>query len=119
MKILVCEDDQMMARAMQIVLEKAGYEVVVAFDGGIANDFIDNDVFSAIVVDIHLPHTSGLEIIGRLRNELKNDVPIVVVSAISDYVIQKQAHLLGANKYLLKPYDPVQLVSEINNLVKN
>jgi two-component system, OmpR family, response regulator VicR len=119
MKVLVCEDDRLMARAMQIVLEKAGYEVLVALDGGVAMDMIDKLFFSAIVVDIHLPHTSGLEIIGKLRNELNNNVPIMVVSAISDDVIQKQAFLLGANIYLLKPYDPNQLVKELNNLVKN
>ena len=109
----------MLARAMQIVLEKAGYTVVIAPDGNIAMDYIDKEMFEAIIVDVHLPYTSGLEIIGYLRNDLKRSLPIVVVSAISDDIIRKQAKLLGANRYLLKPYDPRQLVDELQELLRH
>jgi DNA-binding response OmpR family regulator len=119
MKVLVCEDDKMLARAMQILLERAGYEVVQAGDGALATEIVAKEEFAAILVDIHLPYTSGLELIGYLRNDLKSDVPVLVVSAISDDVIQQQAQKLGADKYILKPYDPKQLVVEIDELVKH
>jgi DNA-binding response OmpR family regulator len=119
MKVLICEDDRLMARAMQIVLENAGYNVDIAVDGNIATDYIESETFSAIIVDIHLPYTSGLELIGNLRNELRSKVPIIVVSAISDDVIQKQALLLGADKYMLKPCDLRELVAEVNRLLNN
>lgn len=119
MRVLVCEDEKLVARAMQIVLEKAGYNVKLAVDGNEALESIAEEVFSAIIVDVHLPYASGLEIIAQLRNDKGYDTPIIVVSAISDDNIQKQAHLLGANKYLLKPYDPKQLVNVVHELLNN
>ncbi|MFT3739047.1 MAG: response regulator transcription factor [Breznakibacter sp.] len=119
MKVLVCEDERLVGRAIQIVLEKAGYDVKLAVDGNEAMECIENEVFSAIIVDVHLPYASGLEIIGQLRKEKDDKVPIIVVTAISDNNIQRQAQLLGANKYLLKPYDPKQLVNVVHELLNN
>lgn len=117
MKVLVCEDDLFIAKAMQIVLERSGYEVIHAEDGNKAMEFVDSQAFDAVLVDVHLPYTSGLEIIEHLRRDLNSNVPIMVISAFSDDNIQQQAKVLGADKYIVKPYDPVQMVSVLNELI--
>lgn len=118
MRILICEDDKLLMRAMQIIVEKAGYEVVLANDGNEAMDALDHESYDLVLADIHLPYTSGLELIRHLKHDLKKNVPVVVVSAISDDVIMQQANLLGADRYLVKPYDPKYLVEVINSLLK-
>jgi DNA-binding response OmpR family regulator len=117
MKVLICEDDRLLMRAMQIIVEREGYEVITAADGNEAFDAVISGGFDLMLVDIHLPYTSGLEVIKYLRQDMKSNIPVVVVSAISDDVIMRQANLLGADKYLVKPYDPKYLIEVINSLL--
>jgi DNA-binding response OmpR family regulator len=117
-KILVCEDDRLMQRALDILLGKEGFEIEHAFDGNEAFELIKSKAYDVIIVDIHLPYSSGLEIIECLRNELKKNTPVIVVTAISDKQIQNQAASLGIDKYILKPYDPKELVKTISDTIK-
>lgn len=118
-KILVCEDDRLMQRALDILLGKEGFDIEHAFDGNEAFELIKSKSYDIIIVDIHLPYNSGLEIIEYLRNELQKDTSVIVVTAISDKQIQNQAASLGIDKYILKPYDPKELVKTINDTIKN
>ncbi|MCK7530474.1 MAG: response regulator [Marinilabiliales bacterium] len=62
MKILICEDNQLASKAMSVVLDREGYETVIASDGNSALDILRNHEFSLVIIDIHLPYHSGLEI---------------------------------------------------------
>ena len=118
MKILVCEDDRLMQKALNVILGKEGFEIFQALDGNEAFDMVNTNEYDLLIVDIHLPYSSGIELIEHVRHNLLKDTPIIVVTAISNPVIRNQAESLGIDKYILKPYDPKELVKTINASVK-
>jgi DNA-binding response OmpR family regulator len=119
MKILICEDNKLAMKALSVFLSKAGFETTNAVDGNEAMDYINTNEYDLILVDIHLPYHSGLELIRHLRSELKKKTPVIVVSAFSDQQIQRQAHELGIDDYIVKPIDPTSLINKIRTLLRN
>jgi len=117
MKILICEDNILTVKALTFILTKAGYETVHAADGLDAMNLLGSADFDLVLIDIHLPYHSGLELIRYLRIDLKKETPVIVASAFSDAQTQKQAYELGINEYILKPIDPAGLVNKISKLL--
>ncbi|TVQ87612.1 MAG: DNA-binding response regulator [Bacteroidetes bacterium] len=109
MKILVCEDDFMMIKAIEHKLLREGYQVVVANDGRVASEKIKNEEFNLIITDLLMPFTGGLELINLLRNELKKTTPIIVLSKVGNEETIIEAFKLGADDYLTKPFSPNEL----------
>lgn len=118
MKILICEDNQLASRAMAVVLEREGFETVTASDGNNAIGLLKESEFSLVVIDIHLPYHSGLEVIRYLRTDLKKKTPVLIVSAFSDLQMQRQAAEMEVSGYLTKPFNPDDLIKQIRSLVK-
>jgi len=110
MKILICEDNTLALRAMAIVLEREGYETSSAADGNDAKEMLKNYSYDLVIVDIHLPYHSGLELIKYLRRDLNKNTPVLIVSAFSDPQVQRQAGELGVSGYIIKPFNPDELV---------
>jgi len=110
MKILICEDNKLALRAMAIVLEREGYTTSSAVDGNDAIEMLKNFSYDMVIVDIHLPYHSGLELIKYLRKDLKQTTPVLIVSAFSDPQMQRQAGELGVSGYIIKPFDPDELI---------
>ena len=106
-------------RALSVFLSKEGYETVNAIDGNEAMHLLNTNEYDLVLVDIHLPYHSGLELIRHLRSDLKKKTPVIVVSAFSDPQIQRQAHELGINDYIVKPVDPTSLIEKIRTVLKN
>lgn len=106
-------------RALSVFLGREGFETTNAVDGNEAMDLIDKNDYDLVLVDIHLPYHSGLELIRHLRSELNKKTPVIVVSAFSDPQIQRQAHELGINDYVVKPIDPTNLINKIRTLLRN
>ncbi len=119
MRILICEDNKLAITALTVFLGKEGYETINAVDGNEAMALIDENEYDLILVDIHLPYHSGLELIRHLRSDLKKKTPVIVVSAFSDQQIQRQAHELGIDDYIVKPIDPTSLINKIRTLLRN
>ena len=119
MKILICEDNKLALRALSVFLSKEGYETVNAVDGNEAMQLLNTNVYDLVLIDIHLPYHSGLELIRHLRSDLKKKTPVIVVSAFSDPQIQRQAYELGINDYIVKPVDPTSLIEKIRTVLKN
>lgn len=118
MKILICEDDKLMQKALEILLGKEGFEIFHALDGSEAFDMLNANEYDLLIVDIHLPYSSGIELIEHYRHNLLKDKPIIVVTAINNKQIKQQAESLGITEYVLKPYDPKELVNTINTTLK-
>ena len=118
MRILICEDDKLMQKTLQILLDREGFDIYHALDGNEAFDMINSNEYDLLIVDIHLPYSSGIEIIEHYRHNLLKDTPIIVVTAINNKQIKKQAESLGITDYILKPYDPKELVNTINSTLK-
>jgi DNA-binding response OmpR family regulator len=119
MKILICEDNRLALKTLSVVLEREGFKTESAEDGIAAIDFMVNNEYDLILVDIHLPFHSGLELVKYLRAELKRTTPVIILSAFSDPQMQKQAGELGIDGYIVKPFNPDDLISKIRSVLKN
>lgn len=118
MRLLVCEDNKLVIKTLSVVLERDGFEVDLAEDGNKAFDFLHNTAYDLILVDIHLPFHSGLEIIKYLRSDLKQKTPVLVLSAFSDQQIQRQAGEMEIDGYIVKPFNPSDLIVKIRSILK-
>jgi DNA-binding response OmpR family regulator len=114
----VCEDNKLVMKTLSVVLEKAGFKVDLAEDGNKAFEFLNKSVYDLILVDIHLPFHSGLEVIKFLRSDLKKRTPVLVLSAFSDPEMQRQAHEMVIDGYMLKPFNPSDLARKIRSILK-
>lgn len=118
MRLLVCEDNKLVVKTLSVVLEKDGFEVDKAEDGNTAFEFLHKNSYDLILIDIHLPFHSGLEIIKYLRSDLKQTTPVLVLSAFSDPEIQRQAGEMGIEGYIVKPFNPSELLKKIRTILK-
>jgi DNA-binding response OmpR family regulator len=118
MRLLVCEDNKLVMKTLSVVLEKNGFKVDIAEDGNKAFEFLHNTAYDLILVDIHLPFHSGLEIIKFLRSDLKQRTPVLVLSAFSDFEMQRQAGELEIEGYIVKPFNPSDLTLKIRSILK-
>jgi DNA-binding response OmpR family regulator len=105
-------------KTLSIILEREGYETETAVDGSEAITLLQNNVYDLILVDIHLPYHSGLELVKYLRSDLKKETPVLIVTAFSDPQMQKQAGELGINGYVVKPFSPSDIVRQIRAILK-
>jgi DNA-binding response OmpR family regulator len=118
MRVLICEDNKLALKTLSVVLERDGFEADSAGDGNKAIDLLRANTYDLIVVDIHLPFHSGLELIKYLRSDLKSKTPVLIVSAFSDPQMQKQAGELGIDGYIVKPFNPSDLIIKIREILK-
>lgn len=117
-KILVVEDSPTMCRLYRIVLGSLQPEqILVANDGveGLDRAAQEPDL-DLVIVDINMPQMDGLEFLRRLRGELRNDAPAVVISTEGDESDRASAMKAGADAYLRKPWTPEQLLETIRTL---
>jgi DNA-binding response OmpR family regulator len=119
MKILICEDNKLALKTISVVLEREGFISETAENGNDAIILLENNVYDLIVVDIHLPYHSGLELVKFLRSDLKRNTPVLIVTAFSDQQMQRQAGELGIDGYIVKPFNPSELMEKIRSILKN
>jgi len=117
MKILICEDNKLAMRALTVVLEREGLETTSAFDGNEAVIMLKDNDYDLIVIDIHLPYHSGLELVKYLRSDLNKETPVLIVTAFSDMQMQRQANELGVSGYITKPFNPDDLVTKVKSVL--
>ena len=114
-KILLVEDEPTINRMIYNYLVKEGYEVYNTFDGLGAIDAIKKHTFNLVCLDIMLPKMSGWEIAKHLRE--KSNVPIIMMSALSDEEDILKGYDLKVDDYITKPFNPRVLVAKINALL--
>lgn len=117
MKILVCEDDVMIVKAIEHKLKGEGHQVDAAADGNQAADFISRIKYDLIMTDLLMPFVGGLELINTVRNVLKLDIPIIVLSTLSNEDSIIEAFKLGADDYITKPFSPNELSIRVKRLL--
>ncbi|HEY1835114.1 MAG TPA: response regulator transcription factor [Solirubrobacteraceae bacterium] len=110
-RILVCDDDPQIRRALSLVLRDAGYEVLIAAGGEEALDRAALSGPHAAIVDLMLPDMHGIEVCRRLREW--SDMPILVLSALGEEAIKIEALEHGADDYVTKPFGPGELVARV------
>jgi len=107
MKILIADDDQSLARVIQMQLEKQDFQVEIAFDGEQCLEKLDHRDFDACILDLNMPLKSGLEVLEELEPDLP--CPIIVLTAYENLETAVKAIKLGAFDYLTKPFEKEKL----------
>ena len=117
MKVLICEDEEILLTAIEFRLRKQGYELELAKDGMAALEQIRQELPDLLVADIKMPKLSGLELIKYVRSELKSSIPIIIISSLDQDEIILEAFRLGANDFIAKPFKPAELVLRIRKIL--
>lgn len=117
--ILVAEDEDALATLLQYNLEKEGYIVSVAPDGGDALMQIDERTPDLVVLDWMLPEVSGIEVCRRLRsrNDTRN-IPIIMLTARGEESDRIRGLDTGADDYMVKPFSPAELAARIRAVLR-
>src|SRR3954462_4866347 len=117
-KILIAEDDEKAGALLKTYLEKHQYEVTVAQDGlSFQSEFSRlADQLSLVILDVMLPDTDGFVLCKEVRR--RSNVPIIMLTAISDGADRIVGLELGADDYIAKPYDPRELLARIKALLR-
>lgn len=118
-KILICEDNNLAMKTLSFIIEKEGFISETAEDGNKALALLEHSTYDMIIMDIHLPYHSGLELIKYLRTDLKLETPVLILTAFSDSQMQHQSEGLGISGYVLKPFNPTDLVQQIKSILKD
>ena len=118
-KIVLAEDNSILALIIKQKLEKEGYKLFTATNGRDAIELIEENDPDFILTDIMMPFVSGLELISHVRNKLNLFTPIIVFSSSGQEEMVQNAFNLGATDFMSKPFSPNELLIRIkNNLYK-
>lgn len=118
MRILIAEDDPVMLKAIATRLTNDGYEIATVADGQEALKMCEEFNPDLIITDILMPYTSGLELIGVVKSNLQKKIPILVLSAYGQENTVLEAFDLGADDFLTKPFNPLELSTRVKRLLK-
>lgn len=116
--VLVVEDDKMIRELVVIYLHKAGYEVVEAADAEEAQDVFLEEHPCLIILDLMLPNMSGEEFCQWVREQNRNEVSIIMLSAKSRTEDKINGLKIGADDYLVKPFEPEELLAHVEAVLR-
>ncbi len=112
-KLLLAEDDGLLASLLHFRLEKGGYEVQLSKDGREVKEHLGQQMPDIIISDIMMPYFSGMELIDYVRNELKSNIPIIIISSAGNEENVLNAFEMGANDFISKPVSPSELMVRV------
>lgn len=114
--ILVCDDDKAIVDALEIYLKQDGYTVYKAYDGREALKIIDETDIQLVVLDIMMPGIDGLLTTVRVRE--KYNIPIILLSAKSEDTDKIAGLNFGADDYVTKPFNPLELLARVKSQLR-
>lgn len=117
MRLLIADDEVNLAKALQAVLEDAGYNCDVCFDGNSAIRLISQEIYDGLILDIMMPEKNGYEVLNQIRKQ-KNDIPVLLLSALNEVDDKVTGFDLGANDYLSKPFSTKELIARVKVMLK-
>ena len=116
MKILVVDDDRVLADVVTFMLHKEGYQVIQAFDGMMALERWREDEPDLIVLDVNMPKMDGFEVCRQIRAE--DDTPILMLTVKGEEEHILAGFEIGADDYIVKPFSPGQLVARVKAIIR-
>ncbi|MBV7507565.1 response regulator transcription factor [Bacillus sp. sid0103] len=116
MNVLVCDDDKEIVDAIGIYLENEGYQIFKAFNGLEAIHIIKDHEIHLIIKDIMMPIMDGLRATMKIREE--NNIPLIMLSAKSEDSDKIIGLNLGADDYLAKPFNPLELIARVKSQLR-
>lgn len=119
MKVLICEDNAVALKVMEVALQELHLEAVVARDGRKALQILEAEPnFDLVITDIHMPFQNGDEVLSYIREQMGSTTPIIMVSSDADQDVIKMALSSGVNEFVEKPLDPKVLKEKIKKVLK-
>lgn len=119
LKILAVDDEPKILRLLQANLEREGYEVVTASDGQEALAMILQEHPDLVVCNIMMPKIDGLELLAKVRQNRRTfKIPFVILTTKAQDIDVLRGILAGADRYIIKPFDPADLIESIKELLK-
>jgi DNA-binding response OmpR family regulator len=119
MKILVVEDEHMLRVAITHKLEADGYDIQSAVDGKEGLEKIKAEKFDLILSNVMMPFINGLELVANVRDELKLNTPIILLSGTAQENIIKEAFDFGANDFITIPFKLNDLSFRVKKILTN
>ena len=116
MNILVCDDDREIVNAIEIYLSNEGYTIFIAYDGLEALNIVEKEELHLIIMDVMMPKMDGLRATMKIREE--NNIPIIILSAKSEDYDKITGLNVGADDYITKPFNPLELIARVKSLLR-
>lgn len=116
MKILVCDDDKDIVEAIDIYLTQEGYEVLKAYDGDEAIKVLKSNEVDLLIMDVMMPRLDGIRATLKIRENMS--LPIIILSAKSEDADKILGLNIGADDYMTKPFNPLELVARVKSQLR-
>ena len=117
MKILVIEDEKMLADSIKAMLQRNGFQVECVYDGESGREYAQLGIYDLLILDVMMPKMDGFEVARQVRRARCN-TPILMLTARSDVQDRIAGLNAGADYYLTKPFDSGELIASINALLR-
>ena len=114
--ILVCDDEKEIVEAISIYLEGEGYKILKAYDGLEALEILDKQRVDLVIIDVMMPGLDGIHTTLKIREKL--DVPVIILSAKSEDTDKILGLNIGADDYISKPFNPLELVARVKSQLR-
>jgi two-component system alkaline phosphatase synthesis response regulator PhoP/two-component system response regulator VicR len=116
-KILAVDDERHIVRLIQVNLERAGYQVVTAFDGTEGLKKVESEKPDLIVLDVMMPRMDGFEVLKRLQaNPETRGIPVIMLTAKAQDTDVFRGWSSGVSAYLTKPFNPLELITFVKRI---
>lgn len=115
-KILVCDDDKDIVEAIDIYLTQEGYEVLKVYDGDEAIKVLKSNEVDLLIMDVMMPRLDGIRATLKIRENMS--LPIIILSAKSEDADKILGLNIGADDYITKPFNPLELVARVKSQLK-
>lgn len=114
--ILVCDDDKEIVNAIEIYLSKEGYQIKKAYNGKEALKVLESTEIHLVLLDIMMPEMDGMTVASKIRES--KSVPIIMLSAKSEDYDKVAGLNNGADDYITKPFNPIELIARVNSQIR-
>lgn len=115
-KILICDDEKDIVNAIRIYLETAGYETVTAGNGKEAVEAVEREDVQLVLLDLMMPVMDGYEAMEKIRAD--SNVPVILLTAKSEDTDKIEGLTLGADDYVTKPFNPMELLARVRSQLR-
>ena len=116
LNILVCDDDKEIVEAIQIYLENEGYHLFCAYDGEQAIKILEKEEIHLLIIDVMMPKMDGIRATLKIRET--SSIPIIILSAKTEDTDKILGLNVGADDYLAKPFNPLELVARVKSQLR-
>ena len=114
--ILVCDDDKQIVEAIDIYLTGEGFKVIKAYDGYEALEYLDKNEVDLLIVDVMMPGLDGIRTTLKVREN--SSIPIIILSAKSEDADKILGLNIGADDYITKPFNPLELIARVKSQLR-